>query len=73
MHKHELELFEQVRINAQGNAKRRDDKRVIAIAIKNNSIPALRYLITHGVSIKHIDISGKEVKIPTLKFLLAHS
>jgi len=69
---HELELFEQVRINAQGNAKRRDDKRVVVIAIKQNSIPALRYLIKHGVRIKHIDISGKEVTIATLEFLLAH-
>ncbi|KAI4914275.1 uncharacterized protein J4E92_009689 [Alternaria infectoria] len=72
MHKHELELFEQARTNAQGNAKGRDDERAVGIAIKKNSIPALHYLIKHGVSIKHIDVSGKEVEIPTLKFLLAH-
>ncbi|CAA9958670.1 hypothetical protein PTMSG1_02210 [Pyrenophora teres f. maculata] len=72
--KNEPALLEQAtQINGQDTVDRFHDQ-VRDIAIKKNSIPILRYLIEHGVSVKHIEppqlADGGEVSIPTLEFLL---
>ena len=69
----EPELLEHVlKINAQERMEDYENRRLVEAAIRKNSIPCLRYLIEHGLSIEHIDISGGEVSILTLEFLLAH-
>ncbi|CAN9320416.1 unnamed protein product [Alternaria alternata] len=69
----EPELLEHVlKINAQERMEDYENRRLVEAATRKNSIPCLRYLIEHGLSIEHIDISGGEVSISTLEFLLAH-
>jgi hypothetical protein len=69
----EPELLEHVlKINAQERMEDYENRRLVGAATRKNSILCLRYLIEHGLSIEHIDISGGEVSISTLGFLLAH-
>ncbi|CAN9347437.1 unnamed protein product [Alternaria alternata] len=69
----EPELLEHVlKINAQERMEDHENRRLVEAATRKNSIPCLRYLIEHGLSIEHIDISGGEVSISTLEFLFAH-
>ena len=74
--KHEPTLLEQATlIKARDNVET-FHSRVCDIAIKKNSIPILRYLIEHGVSVEHLEprtiAKDGKVSIPTLDFLLAH-
>ena len=73
--KSEPALLEQAaQINAELTVER-FYSRVLEVAIKKNSIPILRYLVEHGVSVEHIEprevAADGEVSIPTLEFLLA--
>ena len=50
--------------------------KLIRLAIENNSIPVLRYLVEHGVSLRHLDHLCTELRtdtsIPTTDCLFAH-
>ncbi|CAN9134021.1 unnamed protein product [Alternaria alternata] len=61
-----------LKINAQERMGDYENRRLVEAATRKNSIPCLRYLIEHGLSIEYIDISGGEVSISALEFLLAH-